>query len=281
MNKKFLLVLTVIILFSVDSFTQELKFRFDIGNSTNFTSYSPKLFNYYRQAPISTSEYTYMKLTRFSLKPNNIGLSVEFDYKERNHFSLGMIYGDIISLKDKVLFNFTLDNKDSVEYVATTPWSIIDDIEIRLHKIGFTYARDFGQGRIRFSPFLGLSYAWVGGGATPNDTIGISGTRFDTDYLYPSSKFYIMSYENFTDHTSTLMGSIGFCLRFHSKNRELFALKIYYEQGFRTMAMRQWKIYRNNKYFLYNLSYSYGSALYLKLSIPIPIYNFTEHKFFR
>jgi hypothetical protein len=145
-------------------------------------------------------------------------------------------------------------------------------------KVGFAYARDFGDGRLRLSPFIGLNYAWVGNKPTPFDTLLTSNIKLSHDVMFPSSEFYINGYETFTEYTSTFMGSIGFSLKFHSKKRELFAIKVYYEQGFRAVIMKQVVVYRNSNKFVNNLSYSYGSALYLKLSIPIPVYNFDKSR---
>jgi hypothetical protein len=280
MNNKLLLLLFVLTAFQTNSYSQKIKIRIDLGNSINFSSYNRKLFMDYYQGPISTSEYTYKKMARCSLLniPTNLGISLEFDYKERNHFTLGYMNGEIISIKDRVIYNYESDSKDSMGYRTVTPWSNSSDDEIPLSKVSFAYSRDFGKGWLRFSPFLGISYAWIGGNPTPLDTVGYSYIGLGEDSMFPSSKFYIETFDTFSAHTSTMMGSIGINFRMHSKKRELFALKLYYEQGFRTMTQKQTIVYRNSNKFIYNLMYSYGSAFYIKLSIPIPIYDFNKHR---
>ncbi len=280
MKKASLLILLFTAMIVSQSFSQTIKFRLDFGNSMNFSSYYYKLFSEYYQKPIATSEYTYRKLTRNSLLsyPHNFGFALEYDYKNRNHFTLGYTFMEIISLKDRVLYNTGSNGVDSGSYRYVNPWSSSMDLESPLHKFSLTYSRDYGKGRFKVSPLIGISYAWVMQNPTPFDTLASRLIGPVKDDMFPSSDFYIKTAATFGEHTSTLMLSLGTNFRFHSKKRELFALRVYYEQGFRVMAWNHVEVYRNGNNFTNNYIFSRGSALYVKVSIPIPLYNLDKHK---
>ncbi|MFW6020422.1 MAG: hypothetical protein ACOCPM_07560, partial [Bacteroidales bacterium] len=135
----------------------------------------------------------------------------------------------------------------------------------------------YGKGIVRFSPLIGIGYAWYEG-AKPFEKLHVSRSNRNKDDLFPSSVFNITFIDKLYANTNTFMGSLGINFRFHSKKRELLALKLYYEQGFRAIAYNQVIVHRNNNAFTHNFSYSYGSAFYVKLSIPIPIYDFEKHR---
>jgi len=277
MLKVSIFILVFSSIFITNGFSQKLKLRLDIGNSINYTSYRSKLFQDYYQGPISTSEYTYKKMSTGSLLdiPLSFGASFEYGDKKGNHFTLGFMFNDVISVKDRVVFNFAYED-DMGNYVVA-PWSSTSEMEGVIKKLSFEYAKDFGKGIFRVSPLIGLSYSWLNG-VTALDTISKGHNAYSEDLLYPTFKFTIDRYSTITGHTSSFMASIGFNLRVHSKKRELFALKFFYQQGLRPLIMNQVVVTRNNKRFIYNVSYSYGSALYLKLSIPIPVYNFDKRR---
>ncbi len=282
MFKIFLLTFSFSFLLIGSSFSQKLKLRLEIGNSINFTSYKPTLFQNYFQGPISTSEYTYKKLPGGGLFgnefdnwiPERYGIYLEYNYKKRNHIALGFMFRDAISVKDRVIFNYGYYSYGGKNNVVLPLYSEVET-ESALGKLSLEYSLDFGSGLFRVSPLLGVSYAWEYG-VSPYDTTGISYDYYDNDLLYNNSEFLIERVSVNTGHTSTLMASAGFYIRVHSKKRELFAIKLLYEQGFSAMEMNQVIVNRNNKSFWYNVSYSYGSAFYLKLSIPIKLYTFNK-----
>ncbi len=280
MFKIFVLTFSFSFLLIGSSFSQKLKLRLDIGQSINYSSYRPHLFQNYFQGPISTSEYTYKKLNSFSIGqtsekfiPQRFGISLEFNDK-RNHFVFGIMLSDVLASEDRVIFNIAYKDP-STGVLVTTPSSSSSIKETVLNKIRFEYSRDYGSGIFRFSPLIGISYAWLPG-VTPNSK-SLSGNDIYEDIIYPNYPFTIERYTWITDYTSTMMVSAGINLSVHSKKRELFAIKLFYEQGFRAILMDQVIVNRNNKSFIYNVSYSYGSALYLKLSIPIKLYTFNKH----
>lgn len=245
-------------------------------------SYSPYLFtknHQYHNKPVPTSEYTYKKLPAYSLwrqLPGKVGLSLELDIRKRNHFTFEYKVGEVLAYRNRVIFNESQGLVDSLGNKSARPGFATYESHVLLNKVGFSYSRDYGKGIIRFSPLVGLTYAWIAD-AEPFEYLG-GLTIEQTDHLYPSSEFTISFIERLHEHSSTFMGSLGMNFRFHSKKRELFALKLYYEQGFRILGHNQTIVVRNNKAFTHNFSYSYGSAFYVKLSVPIPIYDFDKHR---
>ena len=280
MIKISLLTIITSLLFIINGHTQSLKLRLENGNAINFNSYNDKLFNSYSLGPMSTSEISVKTLPEGSLLdiPFHLSILLEYDIKRRNHFSIGYSKHDYYVASNIVKYNIGFKANDSLLLVVQE--GTIIESENALNKIFFEYSRDFGTGIFRFSPLIGFAYAWMPVAPEFNKVYTTYRITFEPDRLYSCPKGVIEEQEIFLNR-STWMGTIGFNVRIHSKKRELFAIKFYYQQGFRPFEKFQAYAERNNKIFFSTIDYAYGSALYLKVSVPIPLYNFTEHKFFK
>ncbi len=287
MLKTYIITILLSSMFLSEGFSQQLRLRLEVGNSLNFSTYRSNFFKTFYEHPLPGPEFTYKKLTAgkligskktFNLMPDKYGFLLEYDFKKRNRFALGFMIFDLLPVSDIVIYNY-LAKINGDDYIL--PRNISYEISYYFYKINFEYSRDFGKGLLKYSPIVGMSYSWAydASNVKVGDTLSNYIDTEDEDLLYNNAEFTIQRL-NILSSKSYILLTTGLNFRINSKKRELFALKIYYQQGFTPVISSQAIVKRNNKVFPYNSSYSYGSALYLKLSIPITIYDFGKKKWF-
>lgn len=281
MNKSLIIIIVSIFIFSLSGLSQSLKLRLELGKSINFNSYYSKLFHMYEMGPIETGNLRlekrpYGNIYDFGLF--NSGLVLEYTHNKRNHFYFGVMIGDYTLESDVIIMNKAY-TYDSISYIGQEYH--FQQILTPVNKYRFEYSRDFGNNKVRFSPLIGISYLYRPFKGELNKSYFTAGfeTFSSSGNIYNGREF---SYKKYyvALRMSTFLASVGFNIRFHSKKREIMSLNLYYEQGFKALERTEVVAHINNEIIESTISYAYGSGLYLKLSFPIPVYNFKEHKFF-
>lgn len=123
------------------------------------------------------------------------------------------------------------------------------------------------------SVLFGINYVRRNDGPLePSEISGGFGEKVP-DQLYPDSFFIEQISLHATENKTTVSAILGTQIRFYWKKRELFSLKLFYEQGFYNWMIFKYEMWRDQKYFSQN-TYTKGSALFFKVSVPITIKKF-------
>jgi hypothetical protein len=286
MSRKLWLIVLIIGLFLTNSYGQKLKMRITSGYQFPITSFSPwpfwpaTIFT-----PNPSNDYIFTKSCMPPPKVNHPYFSIGLEWESKNESHFELRYHPYEGAEYIFFFSWN-------DVVSMDPVTGISNIQKELWGSGFLIPREkislsaslpvlsfmipVKRGRFQFHPMAGIAYMFVptrnqnGGGE-----IGDFGPITFPDRMYNDSIYIGLRESTIKNHTIQAFAGIHF--RYYSKKREWASLHFYYEQGlFVTSALDYWFI-RNQKKYNGSL-YSRGSAIHLKLSVPIDLYRFKKER---
>ncbi|MCF8371017.1 MAG: hypothetical protein K9H64_05295 [Bacteroidales bacterium] len=280
---KFKLFVLMALVLSLQCNSQTLKIRLEIGEHLGFSSFGEGVFTKFYEKPLYSPYFSlYNRVTTNEDLPQ-WGIMLEYQIKERFHIETGFLFYEsaMMRLESRVWNGWGTIDSSTYEFMA--PGGLYVETGPVLTKVPLHFSYDFNNfnsaRKINVVPsvLFGINYVRRNDGPLEPSEIGGGPILTMPDHVYPDS-FYIEKISlHATENKNTFSAILGTQVRFYWKKRELFSLKLFYEQGFYNWEFFKYEMWRDQKYFTHNV-YTKGSALYFKISVPITIKKFGGKK---
>lgn len=119
-----------------------------------------------------------------------------------------------------------------------------------------------------------LGGSWLSFGKEARDVFSDKG--YFPESIYPDTAI-ILGFGHWNHKLNTVLILGGVQLSYFTKKREWISLKLIYEQGLFIVGQVDYQLIRNKKMFIGSVA-SRGSAIHLKLSVPIDLYRFKKER---
>jgi hypothetical protein len=271
MKNKLLLVFVLSSLITVNLNSQSLKIRFDVSHRIGFSSYSSGFNMGYRyEKPWPKGEYLLEKWPYSSYWFRG-GVSIEKIFRSKHHLELGFLHNETADLYGFIKFLVPYPILNELSYMRESAMPI-SSLELAFYKIQLSYSTVLNNKRqlnpaITIGPMFGINYLWRER-TLQGELLGKTGVLMVSesgDTIFNANESYYS-----TGNCNTFNALVGLYVRINYKNRELFGIKVYYEQGFNAVAYLELLIEQNNKLYR-EVLFTKGSGLYFKVSVPITI----------
>lgn len=275
----FIIFLLLITLFREKLHSQKLYINIETGYKIGFNSYSPfsflNKFNHIFK-PLSSPDYQIRKLPDYSLTPPPISFGLKY-INQKNEVDLSYLIYECASNVFYLSYNTIIDiDEDGNTTYADQGLGMLLPTSLRKIQLTYSYSIPSKNRHLNFAPIVGINFFWLSKGYDSNKNFSFGTWTLDNFFGYDSTSSVKINYkiEDIKFSYSVLLGA---SLKFKTKKRDLFALKVYYELAFKTISMWELEIFRNKNIYHENI-YTKGSQLCAKISIPIKIYDIGKHK---
>lgn len=274
---KVIVLFFMLLIILPDTYSQKLKLRLEPGISLPVTTYNQEPFwSPFSTKPIPNNYFTFEKTWK----------SPDFFYM---HASYWLLFG--YETQKGVQYELGYHPSEGLQYYLlwrwynygwTDPLTGTDILQETGYSIGFHIPGNKVRGLVAIpmnkEKNSGLLLSVVLGGTWSHfgkeQKYSSSTEGYFPESLYPDTAI-ILGFCHWIHKHNTCLLLGGVQLSYNTKKRELLSLRLIYEQGLFVVGQVDYYVTRNKTMIAGSVA-SRGSAIHLKLSIPIDLYSFNK-----